>query len=120
MNKIKILLADNSFLIRQGLKSLIEETKNMILVGEAEKAEDLNEKLLLTHPDVLIIDYASTYFCPDDIAVIKENFPCVNILAITNPQSKPVVADVISNGITSHLLKSCTKEEIIEAINFTR
>lgn len=119
MKKVKLVLADNSFLIRQGFKSVIEETDNLELVGEAEKAEDLIEKLLLTQPDVLVIDYASACFCADDITVIKEHFPGLNVLAVTNPQSKPVISMVIKNGVTSHLLKSCGKEEIIEAINFT-
>lgn len=119
MNKIKILLADNSFLIRQGFKSLIQDTKNMILVGEAERAEDLTEKLLLTQPDVLIIDYTSAYFCSDDIQVIRENFHGVNILAVTYPQTKSVISKAIENGIICHLLKSCGKDEIIEAINYT-
>lgn len=119
MKQIKILLADNSFLIRQGFKSVIKEAENLTLVGEAEKAEDLSEKLLLTQPDVLIIDYASAYFCADDISVIKENFPAVNILAVTSPHPRAVISKAIENGVTSHLLKSCSKEEIIEAINFT-
>ncbi|TAL56847.1 MAG: response regulator transcription factor [Bacteroidetes bacterium] len=119
MKKIKILLADNSFLIRQGFKSVIKEIDNFSLVGEAEKAEDLSEKLLLAQPDVLIIDYASAFFCADDIYVIKENYPTVKILAVTNPASKAVMSMALENGATGHLLKSCAKEEIIEAINFT-
>lgn len=119
MEKVKILIADNSFLIRQGLKSIIEEIKYFQLAGEAEKAEDLNEKLMLTQPQVLIIDYTSAYFCTDDIQVIKENYPNVNILAITTQQPKSVLSKAVKNGVVSHLLKSCGKEEIIEAINYT-
>jgi len=116
MEKIKILLADNSFLIRQGLRSIIEEYKDFKLVGEAEKAIDLHEKLLLNNPHVLIIDYGSAYFCFDDILVIRECFPQVNILAITNYLSRKTISGAIENGVMSHLLKDCSKDEIIEAI----
>lgn len=119
MKQIKILLADNSFLIRQGFKSIIRDMNYLVLAGEAERADDLSEKLLLTQPDVLIIDYASAYFCPDDIVVIKENFPAVQILAVTSPLTRAIVSKSIEDGVTSHLLKSCGKDEIIEAINFT-
>ena len=88
MKQVKILLADNSFLIRQGFCSVIQETKNLVLVGEAERAEDLSEKLLLTQPDVLIIDYSSAYFCPDDISVVKDHFQNTNILAGVIKQCK--------------------------------
>jgi DNA-binding NarL/FixJ family response regulator len=88
-------------------------------VGEAEKAEDLNEKLTLYHPDVLVIDYTSLYFCIDDIQVIHQQFPEVNILAVTTPQNKIVISKAIENGVVSHLLKDCGKDEIIEAIHTT-
>jgi DNA-binding NarL/FixJ family response regulator len=119
MAKIKILIADNSFLIRQGLRAIIEKTNNLILAGEAEKAEGLNEKLMLYNPDGLVFDYSSRYFCVDDIAVIRQYFPMVNILAITSLQSKQAVSNALGKGVMGHLLKDCGKDEIIEAINYT-
>lgn len=114
--KVKILIADNSFLIREGLRSIITSCNEFKLVGEAEKAEELAEKVLLYNPHVVVIDYASPYFSIDDILTTKQNFPEINILAITNPQSKSVISKAIENGVVSHLLKDCGKEEIIEAI----
>lgn len=117
--KIKILIADNSFLIREGFRSIITGNSEFKLVGEAEKAEELTEKLLLNHPQVLVMDYTSPYFCIDDIAVIRKEFPGVHILAITPPQSRIVVSKAMESGIVSHLLKDCGKDEIIEAIYST-
>ena len=119
MSKIKILIADNSFLIREGFRSIIIGNSNFKLAGEADKAEDLFEKLLLYKPHVLVIDYTSSYFSIDDIAAIHEKFPKVNILAVTNPQSRIIISKAIENGVISHLLKDCGKEEIIEAIHDT-
>src|SRR3990172_8093787 len=103
MAKIKILIADNSFLIREGFRSIITENNNFKLVGEAQKAEDLSEKLLLHRPHVLVIDYTSLYFCIDDLLVIHQHFPEVNILAVTNSQSKIIISKAIENGVVSHL-----------------
>ena len=114
--KIKILIADNSYLIREGFRSIITGNSEFKLVGEAEKAKDLAEKLQLHRPHVLVIDYTSPYFCIDDIQVIHQKFPEVNILAVTYPQNKTTISKVIENGVISHLLKDCGKEEIIEAI----
>ena len=116
MSKIKILIADNSYLIRQGFISIVEENKDFALVGEAERAEDLNEKLMLCKPDLLIIDFTSAFFCMDDISVITREFPKIKILAITNPQLRSVFSKAIENGVMSYLLKDCGKEEIVEAI----
>ena len=119
MSKIKILIADSSYLIRKGLASLINKRKDFSLVAEVEKAEELNEQLMLHQPKVLIIDYSSCNFCLDDISVIHHYFPEVKILAITYPQSKAVIAKVIESGVTSHLLKDCGEDEIIESIYYT-
>jgi DNA-binding NarL/FixJ family response regulator len=89
------------------------------LVGEAERADHLAEKLLLHRPHVLVIDYTSPYFCIDDIQAIHQKFPEINILAVTYPQNKTTISKVIENGVISHLLKDCGKEEIIEAIRNT-
>lgn len=118
-SRIKILVADNSYLMRRGLQSLINEVKDFLLVGEAERAEDLTGQLIRHNPDVLIIDYASRNFCLDDLAVIREHFPEVNILAITSMQSRAVISKSIDHGVISHLLKECDKEEIIESIYCT-
>ena len=114
--KINVLVADNNFLVRLGLKSVIDETKDFHWQGEATKAEQLNEKLSENKTDVLILDYASPKFCVDDVQIIHEYFPKVKILAITYPQTKETYSKAIENGVISHLLKECSKEEIVEAI----
>ncbi len=119
MPKIKILIADNSFLIREGFSSVISDSSDFKLVGEVDKAEDLSEKLLLSRPHVLVIDYTSEFFSIDDLKTITQKFPEVKILAVTNSQSKSVISKAIENGVISHLLKDCGRDEIIEAIYST-
>ena len=117
--QINILVADNNFLVRLGLRSVIDENKDFRWVGEVTKAEQLNDKLSSEEINVLILDYASPKFCADDILIIHEYFPKVKILAITYPQSKEMISLAIENGVTSHLLKECSKDEIVEAIYYT-
>jgi DNA-binding NarL/FixJ family response regulator len=119
MSKITILLADNSYLIRQGIRSLVDEVSEFSLIGEADTATVLSEKLLSEQPRVLILDYTSESFCMDDIAVIREQHPTVNMLAITNPGDRSAFSRAMQSGLISHLLKDCGKEEIIEAIHST-
>ncbi len=119
MGKIKILIADNSFLIREGFRSVVNGNSDFKLVGEAEKAADLSEKIMLLQPNVLVLDYSSLYFSIDDIAAIHKQYPEVNILAVTNPQNKTTVSIAIETGVISHLLKDCGKDEITEAIYAT-
>lgn len=117
--KINVLVADNNFLVRLGLRSVIEEERKFHWLGEVTKAEELNEKLSENKTDVLIIDYASSKFCVDDISIINEYFPKVKILAITYPQTKQNYLSALQSGVISHLLKECSKDEIVEAIYST-
>jgi DNA-binding NarL/FixJ family response regulator len=119
MKKITIFLADNSYLIRQGIRSLVAEVNEFSLVGEADTGTVLSEKLLLTQPQVLILDYTSESFCLDNIAVVREQYPAVNMLAITNLADRLAFSRALQSGLISHLLKDCGKEEIIEAIHST-
>lgn len=119
MKKVKVLIADSSYLIRKGFCSLIQDSKELSLVGEAQRAEDLNEKLLFYNPDVLVIDHTSRYFCIDDLSVIRQCYPEVNILAITPPQSKASVSKALDYGVVSYLWKDCGEDEIVEAIYST-
>lgn len=119
MKKIKILVADNSYLIREGFRSVIDDNNDFKLVGEAEKAEDINEKIMLYRPDILVIDYTSNYFNINDIAHVNKQYPVVKILAVTNPQNKEIISKAIECGVLSHLLKDCGKEEITEALYVT-
>ena len=114
--KIKVLVADNSFLIREGFRAIITAASQFKVVGEVDRSEDLCEQLLMHHPQVLVLDYTSNFFSIEDIQTVHQKFPGINILAVTNPQSRIVISKAIENGVLSHLLKDCGKEEIIEAI----
>ena len=116
MKKIKILIADNSYLIRKGLKAITLNNVDFQIIGEAESSENLYEKLLLNQPNVLIIDYSSSCFSVAVIQDVHNQFPKVKILAITNPLDRQIISNSLDNGVLSHLLKDCGKEEIVEAI----
>lgn len=119
MNPIKVLIAENCYLFRKGFGSLVSQIDDFLLVGEVEKAEDLAKKIIQFDPDVLVIDYTSECFCLNDISSVRRNFPNLNILAITDVQSKIAISKAIEYGVMGHLLKSCGKEEIVESIYCT-
>lgn len=119
MNKIKILIADSSYLARLGFRSMIGIKKELELIGTASKPQELSELLFDQEVDVLVIDYSSTPFTMDDVTVVHEHFPLVKILAITELQTAEVFKKAIENGVKSHLLKECEEDEILEAIQAT-
>ena len=113
---IDVFIANESYLLREGIKVMIKQTKGLKLVGEAESFAVLETKAVKIQPDILIIDYASESFTTDSIGQLKNYLPNTRFLGITTLQAKADMAVAIEAGIQSHVLNVCSAEEITEAI----
>ncbi len=116
MKKIKIIIADSHFLSRKGLKVLLSENSEFLLLAEALSTSELISQSHIHKPDLIIIDYTSVNYSLDGLKKIVKNYPNAKLLAITILQSNEIISKVLKTGITSHLLKDCEQDEIIEAI----
>lgn len=117
---IKLLIADNSVLVRTGLKALLADVSDFVFIGEAENNIELKEKNKLFKPDVLIVDCYSLLLSNTDLKALKKTNKDLQILAITQLLSKKDIASYLNGEVLSYLLKECDKEEIIEAIIATQ
>lgn len=119
MDRIKVLIADNHFLSRTGLKTLIEGNEDFQFSGEVENGIQLLSKVAAVKPEVVIIDFTSANFTFENVKSLLQHFPFIKILAISSHQDKNAITSAIKAGVTSYLLKECDKEEITEAIYST-
>ncbi len=121
MSKITIALADAQYLIRVGLRSLIEEFEQFEIVGEADSESVLLELVKEKNPKVVILDHQQTAakFNTDSISKIKASSPSSNILIISGDNNRETIFKVVESGINSFLTKTCDEEEIISAIKAT-
>jgi DNA-binding NarL/FixJ family response regulator len=119
MAPLKILIAEEEFLISEGLKSLVDSEANLQLSGIAFEKEALLNFACKKQPDVVIIDHSSPGFSLESIKKVKEVSPNSEILAITACQSRDFYMESMEAGINSFLLKNCDKEEILSAIKAT-
>jgi len=120
MSKTTIVTADSQYLIRIGLRHLIEEFEQFEIIGEAN-TEKMLLKILEDHtPDVVILDYQQPKsFDISTIEKIKSISPTSRILIISGDNEKENIYNVVQNGVNSFLTKSCDEEEIINAIKAT-
>ncbi|MES2139809.1 MAG: response regulator transcription factor [Bacteroidota bacterium] len=116
MEKIKITIADSHFLSRKGLAVLLNENVDFVLLAEALSTPDLINQSKFYKPDLIIIDYTSVNFSLEGLQQIVKNYPKAKLLAITELQSNEIISKGLKIGVTSHLLKDCDQDEIIEAI----
>ncbi len=114
---INVAIADTEFLMRKGLKALIDEQSTFNFVAEATTDKDLKKMLSQNAIDVLIIDHCcDTCFSLASIQTIKINYPQIGILVISHQKSAEEIKKVIDLGIKNYLLKDCDEQEIIDAI----
>ena len=120
MDKKSIVIADNQFLVRLGLKNIVKKCPEFKLNGEASDEEELLKMLSSTKADVLILDYNQPHaFGVQSIKKINKLSPETNLLVISADNNKNKIYEVLEFGVNSFLTKQCGEEEIRNAIYAT-
>lgn len=114
---IGVVIADTSFIVRKGLKSLIEETTQLEFIAEAVNVEDLVKIIIATNPNVLIVDHCcDDCFSIEIISKIKTDFPLLNVLVIAHEVNPIEIKKILNIGVKNFLLKDCSEREMLDAI----
>jgi DNA-binding NarL/FixJ family response regulator len=114
---IDVIIADTTFLIRKGLRTLVQENPQFNYLTEVADAQSLRTALKKYTADVLVVDH-----CCDDcfslnvISRIKRDYPSLNVLVISHEKTATEIKKIIGIGIKNYLLKDCDEHEIIDAI----
>jgi DNA-binding NarL/FixJ family response regulator len=117
MEKIRVLLADDHTIVRQGLKVLLEAEPDIAVVGEAEtgrQALQLTRKLL---PDVVVMDIAMPNLNGlEATRQIARELPAVKLLVLSSYDDDEYVHQVTGAGATGYLLKQTAATDLIKAV----
>ena len=115
-----IIIADSQFLIVKGLQTLIEEDERYILAGIAENQIELHRIISKIRVGLLIIDFTNLDFGGiEDLKTIREKFPQIAILILTNSITKLELTALTRQGIKNVIYKTSGKEELFSAIIYT-
>jgi len=114
---IRILLADDHKITRQGLRSLLEKQPDMEVVAEAEEGRTAVRLVRELVPSVVIMDVSM----PDLNGMeasrqIVGEFPNVKIIALSMHSDTLFVTEMLRSGASGYLLKDCAFEELAQAI----
>lgn len=114
---VRILLADDHAIVRQGLHSLLEEQPDMEVVGEAEdgrKALDLVRELV---PDIVVMDVTMPNLGGIGATHrIVHEWPGVKVIALSIHSNREFVIDMLRAGAVGYILKECLFDEFVQAI----
>ena len=114
---IKVLIADDHQIVRQGLRTLLEREPDLEVVAEAENGRSTVRLARQSHPEVIIMDVAM----PDLNGIeatrqIISEMPKVKVIALSMYADRRFVANMLKAGASGYLLKDCACEELVRAI----
>jgi DNA-binding NarL/FixJ family response regulator len=117
VKKLRIFLADDHALIRDGLKALVNVQADMEVVGEADNGRDAWQKAKELLPDVVVMDVSM----PELNGVqatekLKKDCPDVKVLALTAYKDKGYMDQLLKVGASGFVLKLSAAQELIQAI----
>jgi DNA-binding NarL/FixJ family response regulator len=117
MSIIKILIADDQSLIRDGLKTVLELEKDFEVVGTAKngiEACKMTEKL---NPDILLLDIRMPEMDGvESIKVIKRKCPATKVIMLTTFNDDEYIIEALANEANGYILKDIEIDNLIEAI----
>ena len=117
MEKLRILLAEDHRIMREGLKRLISEQPNMEVVGEADDGMDAWRKTTELQPDIVLMDVSMPRLNGAEATMkIKETCPQVKVLALTAHRASAYLTQMLKVGASGYVLKQAAFNELVDAI----
>lgn len=118
MNKtIRILLADDHAVVREGLRGLLEQQEDMEVVAEAGDGPTTLQLVPSEGPDVIVLDMKMPGLgAVETIAAVKRLRPETQVLVFTSYAEDSQVRDALAAGATGYLLKDALREDLIRAV----
>ncbi len=114
---IKILIVDDHPVVRKGLKQIMEETKNITVVDEAETGQEVLKKVKKNKYDVVLLDIS----LPDMnglevLRALKSEYPEINVLMLSIYPEEQYAMRSLRGGASGYLTKEKLPDELILAI----
>ena len=115
---IRVVLADDHVFVRDGIKSLLENENNIIVVGEATDGQEALTIVASEKPDLLIVDIRMPHFTGIEVVEkIRQENTSLKIVVLSMHESEEYVLKSIKAGADGYLLKGSSKEEFLKALH---
>ena len=117
-NPVRILIADDHTIVRQGLASLLNDQHDLKVVGQAENGRAAVDKTLDLMPDIIIMDIAMPQMNGiEAVKRIKKKVPKTKVLILSMYSHEHYIHELLESGVSGYLLKDSSGRDIINAIH---
>lgn len=114
---IKIIIADDHAIVREGLKQIVMETSDMVVADEASNGQEVLDKVWKNDYDVIVLDIAMPGRNGLDVLKqLKINRPTLPVLILSIHPEKQYAVRVLKAGASGYLTKESAPDELIAAI----
>jgi len=114
---VRIILADDHKIMREGLRALLAKQKEIDVIAEADSGRGVIELCSQLHPDVVVIDISMPDLNGIDAArQITRQAPDIKVIALSMHSDKKYVKEMLAAGASGYLLKDAAFEELGMAI----
>jgi DNA-binding NarL/FixJ family response regulator len=116
--KIRIIIADDHKIFREGLRALIEKEKDMEVVAEAENGHTATRLAARLAPDIVIMDIAMPYLNGIEATQqIKSKNETTQVIILSNYSYKRFLSEAFAAGASGYLLKEGAFDEMVKAVH---
>lgn len=115
--KIRVLLADDHILVRQGIRQFLENAGDIEVVAEADDGLIAMQLIPQHVPDVAVLDIRMPHVTGVEAARrIKANYPDVRVLILTAYDDDPYIFALLQAGVNGYVLKTSNSDELVRAV----
>lgn len=117
MKRIRVLLADDHTIVRQGLVGILKASEEVEVVGEAADGAEAVEKAVKLKPDVVVLDVSMPHLNGIEAARrIRDAVPAARVLVLTMHDDEEYVLKMVRAGASGYLLKDSAASDLLAGI----
>ncbi len=118
MHELKVLLADDKEIFREGLARLLEEQEHIEVVSQCYNGKQAVEKVKEIEPDVVLIGSNISQCSSTEAArQITQSVPGVKVAMLTDSESEQELLSAVESGATGYLLKDMNVDDLVKSID---